>query len=858
MNLVKGTQDVRVKAAQYGIHMMCFTVGRFDGFFDEQTETAVRLYQQKYGLSATGTINDPTWNSILNEVKDIQNALRKKGFYSGAIDGIGDAEIFNAIKSFQNVNGLVADAMVGAATRAKLMRSGPSEVESSDLPLLQGSSGDKILYLQYGLYILCCNPNGIDGTFGTGTLAAVKKFQAKHGLTADGVVGTGTWNKLCSLITEIQTALNAAGFNVGTVDGIAGPGTYAALINYQTENGLVADGIAGPATRAALLGETGDGSSDAFPLSQGASGSVVLALQYALFICCYDPNGADGTFGPGTGTAVRRFQTANNLQITGIVDTATWETLRGKISPLQKALYNRGYVLEGTNGIAGVQTYNAVIAFQRSAGLIADGMAGNATLTALGLATGSNYGTTSAVLSMYSSGALTTYLQHLLHALGYDNVQKSGIFDDVTKNAVIAFQNEKGLDADGVVGQATWAAIFADYQVPAAGTGVEKLVNVAKYELSLAFQEDNDNNITPYGQWYGMNSQPWCAMFVSWCAYHAGLLDIKIPRFAYCPTGVNWYEGRGKFFRSNSNYKVRIGDTVFFWSTTDNAVGHTGIMIGATADTITTIEGNASNGVRQKTYSRSNTYVYGFGCNDGPEAISDYSPPTQEEIEEKCLEKFIDLVKATSYYIPGISYTFSQEIMLINEPTLRVSVQFEPTLDLFNGFSAAKTFEISSNGEISDGVISEISALEAELVDGYTVKDNIIEIFMEVGNGNAKFSFSTFVEGSTNWLKTSMATCGSMRIDAYTSSEFSFIFSVAVSDDNSNPELEQIQVEDVVAYLEEERDSILLAAKIAYLLPDKEVIQEYGKALVEAGTIATIIFGICYFMVCLIGSIILL
>lgn len=189
---------------------------------------------------------------------------------------------------------------------------------------------------------------------------------------------------------------------------------------------------------------------------------------------------------------------------------------------------------------------------------------------------------------------------------------------------------------------------------------------------------------------------------------------------------------------------------------------------------------------------------------------------------------------------------------------MRVSVQFEPTLDLFNGFSAAKTFEISSNGEISDGVISEISALEAELVDGYTVKDNIIEIFMEVGNGNAKFSFSTFVEGSTNWLKTSMATCGSMRIDAYTSSEFSFIFSVAVSDDNSNPELEQIQVEDVVAYLEEERDSILLAAKIAYLLPDKEVIQEYGKALVEAGTIATIIFGICYFMVCLIGSIILL
>ena len=51
------------------------------------------------------------------------------------------------------------------------------------------------------------------------------------------------------------------------------------------------------------------------------------------------------------------------------------------------------------------------------------------------------------------------------------------------------------------------------------------MVNIAKYELALAFQEDNDNNITPYGQWYGMNSEPWCAMFVSWCAHYAGVLN---------------------------------------------------------------------------------------------------------------------------------------------------------------------------------------------------------------------------------------------------------------------------------------------------------------------------------------------
>lgn len=827
MNLVKGTKDVRIRAAQYGVHMMCFVVNRFDGYFDDQTEIAIRRYQQKYGLAATGTLNDPTWASLLIEVKDIQSALRRKGFYSGAIDGIGDPETFNAVKSFQSANGLAADAMVGSATRAKLMRNGSSEVQPSDLPLSQGSSGDKVLYLQYGLYILCCDPNGVDGSFGAGTFAAVKKFQAKYGLAADGVVGTGTWNKLCSLITVIQSALNAAGYNVGTVDGIAGPGTYAALINYQAANGLVADGMAGPATRTSLLGEAGDGGTDSFPLSQGASGSIVLALQYGLFICCYDPNGADGTFGPGTASAVKKFQTKYGLSATGIVDTQTWEKLREKISPIQKALRNRGYILEGTNGVAGIQTYNAVISFQQSAGLVADGMAGNATLTALGLATGTGYGTTSAVLSLNSNGALTNYLQHLLRSLGYTTVNKTGVFDIATKDAVIAFQTSRYLDADGIVGPATWSAIFSAYSIPVAGTGVEKMVNIAKYELALAFQEDNDNNITPYGQWYGMNSEPWCAMFVSWCAHYAGVLNTKVPRFAYCPSGVNWYADRGKFFRTTSNYKVRIGDTVFFWSTTDNAVGHTGIVIDAAPNTITTIEGNASNGVRQKTYSRYNTYVYGFGCNDGPVSQITYTPPTQEEIDEKCLNKFESLVKASSYFPENGVLSLNHEIRIIDQPQLRVAVEFETSAEQFNNFPAAETLQISNGGEITAGLIAEIEELEAQLVSGYTVKDNFMEIFMEVGTGNAKLAYSTYMEGSKTWLKVSMAACSSVEIDAYTSIEYSFILSVAYSDDDSDPKLNPIPIISLLKFIEFASMPTSPRARVAYLIPNRGIASSF-------------------------------
>ena len=115
--------------------------------------------------------------------------------------------------------------------------------------LLQlGDIGDNVKYLQYGLHILCCSPNGFDGEFGNGTLTAVKKFQSKYGLVSDGIVGDVTWNTLKNEIATIQAQLNKKGCSVGTVDGIAGPTTYNAVISFQNKNGLTADGQVGTAT----------------------------------------------------------------------------------------------------------------------------------------------------------------------------------------------------------------------------------------------------------------------------------------------------------------------------------------------------------------------------------------------------------------------------------------------------------------------------------------------------------------------------------------------------------------------------------------------------------------------------------
>ena len=51
-------------------------------------------------------------------------------------------------------------------------------------------------------------------------------------------------------------------------------------------------------------------------------------------------------------------------------------------------------------------------------------------------------------------------LQRLLNSLFYDCGAVDGIWGKKTNNAVIAFQTDKGLEADGIVGSKTWAALL--------------------------------------------------------------------------------------------------------------------------------------------------------------------------------------------------------------------------------------------------------------------------------------------------------------------------------------------------------------------------------------------------------------
>ena len=197
--------------------------------------------------------------------------------------------------------------------------------------LLQlGDKGDNVKYLQYGLHILCCSPNGFDGEFGNGTLTAVKKFQSKYGLVNDGIVGDVTWNTLKNEIATIQAQLNKKGCSVGTVDGIAGPATYNAVISFQNKNGLTADGQVGTATWDVLFDTVSGGTTYTRILKVTSPlmyGEDIKAVQNKLNSLGHNCGTADGYYGNATKSAVVSFQSAKGIDTDGVVGPTTWNAL---------------------------------------------------------------------------------------------------------------------------------------------------------------------------------------------------------------------------------------------------------------------------------------------------------------------------------------------------------------------------------------------------------------------------------------------------------------------------------------------------------------------------------------------------
>jgi len=190
-----------------------------DGIFGNNTLTAVKSIQTSKGLPADGIVGPQTWSALGTthssqsgtttstlrygstggSVTLLQQKLNSFG-YSFSADGVFGNNTLTAVKSFQSSRGLAADGIVGPQTWSALgsvtsSQSTSNNTDQGSAVLKYGDSGEAVKVLQQKLNVFKYNLTA-DGVFGVDTSFAVKDFQGVVGLSADGVVGSSTWNAL--------------------------------------------------------------------------------------------------------------------------------------------------------------------------------------------------------------------------------------------------------------------------------------------------------------------------------------------------------------------------------------------------------------------------------------------------------------------------------------------------------------------------------------------------------------------------------------------------------------------------------------------------------------------------------------
>ena len=325
---------------------------------------------------------EPYFTQYCNGTTSTCDGLSQWGTVPLAEQGLGPYEILT--RFYGDDIDIVTDAPV---------RNGQPSYPGRALRL--GDSGNDVQQIQIRLNRISTNYpsipkiNPTDGNFGVNTEEAVRAFQRLFRLTEDGVVGNATWYRITYLFNAVKrlSELDSEGIRIDEL-----PRAFEQL------------------------------------LSRGDSGDNVRVMQYYLAVIAayYDtiPEIAvNGTFDEATEAAVRAFQRQFGLTEDGLVGRQTWQAMEDAYESIRTStdLIDGGIILfpgrvlqAGFQGedVATIQEYLAYIA---------------------------------TVYPAIPAPAVT------------------GVYGLETVQAVEAFQQEFGLDVNGIVGVTTWDAIASLY-----------------------------------------------------------------------------------------------------------------------------------------------------------------------------------------------------------------------------------------------------------------------------------------------------------------------------------------------------------------------------------------------------------
>ena len=325
-----GDESNEVKSVQNRLAELGYYAGSIDGVYGSGTTEAVRFFQARNSLTVDGKVGPKTADKLYSadaipaysgdseatptptptptqqaiptrtlrlgdtgdDVVLLQVRLMALGYLSGKADGVFGSATGAAVAAFQLRNGLTADGIAGAKTYKKLFsdsalpaqNSTPTQSPTSqpypERNLYDGCSGEDVKDVQQRLKDLGYLNDVVDGKYGPNTELAMRAFQVKNGLTANGMGTEATYKVLFSVdaipangisaggtttetytnlqlgstgnaVIRLQQMLSTLKYSVN-INGYFDETTYAAVIAFQKRNGLTADGIAGVQTQTKL------------------------------------------------------------------------------------------------------------------------------------------------------------------------------------------------------------------------------------------------------------------------------------------------------------------------------------------------------------------------------------------------------------------------------------------------------------------------------------------------------------------------------------------------------------------------------------------------------------------------------
>lgn len=336
-------------------------------------------------------------------------------------------------------------------------------------------------------------------------------------------------------------------------------------------------------------------------IRRGDTGKAVEELQRQLKEHdCYDFDQITGYFGSATEDGVRKFQTLNGLKVDGVAGSDTLALLKqkkitvknpdslclgmsgSKVSEIQNRLKELGlYTEPKITGYFGPATQDAVKAFQEASGMAADGIVGKKTKNAMF----SSFKSTTMIPGM--KGDNVTDLQKQLSKLGYYDGPVTGLYGQMTQQAVKYFQQLNGLSQDGICGKGTYNAIFAK------NAKTEKEARRAPSKPSTPKPTSTYHDV-PGQSAHGQEMGKKVVEFTKLQLGKRYVYGAEGPNTFDC-SGLTWYVykhfgvtiPRGSTAQGNTNYGIKItqkskflpGDLVFFHGK-NGVIGHAAIYIG--------------------------------------------------------------------------------------------------------------------------------------------------------------------------------------------------------------------------------------------------------------------------------------